>query len=362
MKCCVAFEALLLLLVTQAASAIYHACNPSSKNVLAKYDDGIYYQTKITSVSENKISVRYLDNIKRTVTPDKVKIVTSTKAISPQTIENCEQKIYCVEARMWGRAEKKKKCQKEKLKWIGDDDKTKRDCLEIEIIGTAVPCNTANAPDTTTSKADPGKATTSKADPGKTTAFTVDSGKRTTSKADPGKQTTSTADPGRDAVDATDGGDGEKPASGAAVAIVVIIVLIALGGAGFAVYWFLIRKARKSSRIPTKDLEMGDQEAYADTLPQKGSNVEAKHSDSEDSTIDESDEEQSASTPGKPALPSQPKPAVPDLSREKSSSMNDYSNDYNPKGLPQPAPENDDNNDYNSKGTPQPAPENDDTT
>ena len=52
------------------------ACNPSSKNVLAKFDDGIYYQTKITSVSENKIFVTYLDNIKRTLTPDKVKIVT----------------------------------------------------------------------------------------------------------------------------------------------------------------------------------------------------------------------------------------------------------------------------------------------
>ena len=69
----------------------------------------------------------------------------------------------------------------------------------------------------------------------------------------------------------------------------------------------------------------------------------------------------------KPALPSQPKPPVPDLS--KNSSMNDYNNDYNPKGLPQrdrgvsqAAPEKDDydNDDYNSKGPPQPAPESDD--
>merc|ERR1711907_24533 len=112
------------------------------------------------------------------------------------------------------------------------------------------------------------------------------------------------------AVDATDGGDDARPISGAAVAIVVIIVLIVLGGAGFAVYWFLIRKGRAETRVPAKDLEMGDQ-AYADTLPKNGSNAEAKHSDSEDSTIDESDDEQSARALSKPELPSQPKPALP---------------------------------------------------
>ena len=45
---------------------------------------------------------------------------------------------------------------------------------------------------------------------------------------------------------------------------------------------------------------------------------------------------QSTMQPGKPELPSQPKPPVPDL---KASSMNDYNNDYDQKGLPQPAPE-----------------------
>lgn len=442
MKCCVAFRALLLLLVNQTASVVYHACNPqraeyiNNKNVFAWFGNwnGKFYQIReIKKIkSDDTIVVEYFDDEGKEydVEPKNVKIITRRKPISPRTIEDCTQKIFCAKANMWGHAEDKKKCKAAALKWKGDDDDTKETCSEIAIMEAEVFCDAANecAPiggdfpvgmegtggadgctpglkltlgntctlqcssgytgtgsgvytcnklaqkpetnfvcreDITATTAGPGVSPSPTVTSTSSNGGVISTTTGVTSTAGPG--VTSTTDPNGvgDSDKGTDGDDDDdaKPDSGGAVAaIVVILVLVALGVAGFLVYWFVIRKRRQATKTPTKDVEMGEQE-YSDTLRTNvakqvskpvlqqvnGSNVDPGHSDSDDSTVDEDDEP--------PALPSQPKPPVPTLSPDTprgKSLRNDYSNDYNPKGVPKRAPSLTD--DYDVSPVPKRAP------